>query len=177
MADQIASGETVDLDADGAKYNHGRFFEVCDSIKAWQEQATRRTDFDDPDACTLYDDLVGDTVVYNKAPCGRIRLWTRDQSPWNESCNFEIQGAGATGTKIACILLSQAIRRNGWDARIVNIIHDEIVVEVEEQHAEACALALKAAMEQAFAAFMPDVPVVAEFPEDAPNGVADCWLK
>lgn len=177
MADQILAGEATDLDPDGAKYNHGRFFEVCDSIKAWQDAATQRTDFDAPGANLLYDDLIGDTVVYNKAPCGRIRLWTRDQSPWNESCNFEIQGAGATGTKIACVLLARRIREQGWDARIVNIIHDEIVVEVEEAHAHACALALKECMEQAFAAFMPDVPVVAEFPEKAPTGVADCWQK
>jgi DNA polymerase I-like protein with 3'-5' exonuclease and polymerase domains len=91
--------------------------------------------------------------------------------------NCPIQSAGATGTKIACVLLSEHIRREGWDARIVNIIHDEIVVECEDAHAEACALALKSCMEQGCAAFMPDVPVVAEFPESAPNGVADCWTK
>jgi DNA polymerase-1 len=58
----------------------------------------------------------------------------------NKSLNYPIQGSGGDMTKLAVILTGMKYRQLGLDAFIINLIHDDIVVEssieVEEQAKE-----------------------------------------
>jgi len=177
MGDDIVAGRSVDLDLEEATAQRELFFEACPGIRPYQDDCIAQTSWTNPEQNQLYDDLVGDTVTYIKAPCGRIRLWTKDQNPYAEAPNFPIQGSSATGIKLAMILLQRRIDAAGWDANILLPVHDELITEAHATVADLVSEAQRECMEAAFASFCPDVPVTAEFPEKSDRGVCDRWLK
>ena len=61
--------------------------------------------------------------------------------------NAPIQGAAADIMKLAMIKVSEAIKANGLDARIVMQVHDELVIEAKEDIAEQVKLLVKEVME------------------------------
>lgn len=83
--------------------------------------------------------------------------------------NSPIQGANADMTKLALIYLRDALKH--WDARTVNTVHDEIVVEAREDQAEEVKNIVEREMVRAGEAILKVVPVVAE------AAVADYWSK
>ena len=83
--------------------------------------------------------------------------------------NAPIQGSSADITKRALSLLYKALKQ--VDAKIVNCIHDEIVVEVAEGRANECAAILDREMVTAAREFIRSVPVSVD------TVVADAWLK
>lgn len=83
--------------------------------------------------------------------------------------NSPIQGSNADMTKLALINLRTALK--DWDARTVNTVHDEIVVEVRTDQAEEVMHIVEHAMVSAGEAILKSVPVVA----DATS--ADYWSK
>jgi DNA polymerase-1 len=64
-------------------------------------------------------------------------------------CNHVIQGTSADITKLAVVLLRQAIADGGWDAKMLLFVHDEVVLEVREDQAEAVAELMRAKMVEA----------------------------
>lgn len=85
----------------------------------------------------------------------------------NSLYNFPVQGTAADGFKIALILLDQELA--GLDARIVHILHDEVIVEAKEGIAEGVAKKVKGCMEKAFKYLVGNVPFAVE-PE-----IRDSW--
>src|SRR5204863_6298809 len=83
--------------------------------------------------------------------------------------NSPIQGANADMTKLALINIRTALR--DWDARTVNTVHDEIVVEVRADQAEEVKHIVEREMVNAGQAILKTVPVVAD------ASVADYWSK
>ncbi len=83
--------------------------------------------------------------------------------------NTPIQGTSADILKRALRLLKNELR--GTTARIVNIIHDEIVVEVDAAKAEEIAATVERAMCAAGEEYLQTVPVKVE------TEIADEWLK
>ena len=83
--------------------------------------------------------------------------------------NAPIQGSSADITKRALALLYKALKQT--DAKIVNCIHDEIVVEVAEGRANECAAIVDREMVTAAREFIRSVPVSVD------TVVADAWLK
>jgi DNA polymerase I-like protein with 3'-5' exonuclease and polymerase domains len=81
--------------------------------------------------------------------------------------NYFVQGTAADGFKIALINLDEQIA--GKDARIVHILHDEVIVEARTDIADSVAVTVKDCMEKAFADILPEVPFVVE-PE-----IRDFW--
>jgi DNA polymerase I len=75
--------------------------------------------------------------------------------------NAPIQGTSADILKRALRLLNDDLR--GTSGRIVNIIHDEIVVEVDESEAEDIAQRVERAMRSAGEEYVQTVPVKVEF--------------
>jgi DNA polymerase-1 len=66
----------------------------------------------------------------------------------NSIVNFPVQGTGSDGFKYALWLLDG--RLNGLDARVVHILHDEIIVEANDEIAEQVKGIVKDCMEKAF---------------------------
>jgi DNA polymerase-1 len=83
--------------------------------------------------------------------------------------NTPIQGTSADILKRALRLLRDELR--GTNARIVNIIHDEIVVEADEREAEEIAQKLERVMCAAAQEYLSTVPVKVE------TEIADEWVK
>ncbi|WP_213699015.1 bifunctional 3'-5' exonuclease/DNA polymerase [Acetomicrobium sp.] len=96
---------------------------------------------------------------------GRRRLWSTVSS-LNERLNMPVQGTAADIMKIALARLPKALQ--GTEAKLVAIIHDEIILEVPEDKAEEAKRMLVTVMESAGDGFI-DIPLVAE------AAIADSW--
>ncbi len=77
-----------------------------------------------------------------------------------EAMNFPIQGASADIAKLALNYIREELEV--LDARLINCIHDEFVVECKEDVAEEVAERAKVAMKKAGAAILKKVPVEVE---------------
>jgi DNA polymerase-1 len=77
-----------------------------------------------------------------------------------------IQGSAADLFKVAVINCDDALIETGWDAHILMVVHDELVVEVPECHAEAGLTLVKHCLESIENPFkggpILDVPLVAD---------------
>jgi len=83
--------------------------------------------------------------------------------------NMPIQGTSADILKRALRLLHDDIR--GTSARLVNIVHDEIVVEADAGEAEEIATKVTSAMSKAGGEFVSKVPIKVD------AHIADAWIK
>jgi len=83
--------------------------------------------------------------------------------------NTPIQGSNADMTKLALIYIRDALK--DWDARTVNTVHDEIVVEARVDQAEEVMHIVEHEMVRAGNAILNNVPIVAE------ASLADYWSK
>jgi len=83
--------------------------------------------------------------------------------------NMEIQGTSADILKLALRRLHNSLR--GSSAILVNIVHDEIVVECDEDSYHQTSLALGKAMSEAGGEFITRVPV------NVDARVSDAWAK
>jgi DNA polymerase-1 len=83
--------------------------------------------------------------------------------------NTPIQGTSADILKRALRLLSDELRPTS--AKIVNIIHDEIVVETDADEAEEIAGKVERAMSDAGQEYLATVPVKVE------TEIAEEWIK
>jgi hypothetical protein len=154
---------------DEAKDLISKYFKAYPGVQRWLDKAGR--------------DAV--RTGYSITPLGRKRFYTlpdeslkrNNEDEWRKQIaaierqgkNSPIQGCNADMTKLALINLRAAL--NGWDARTVNTVHDEIVVEVREDQAEEVKHIVEHAMVSAGEAILKDVPIVAE------AAVADYWSK
>ncbi|MEW6130322.1 MAG: bifunctional 3'-5' exonuclease/DNA polymerase [Acidobacteriota bacterium] len=83
--------------------------------------------------------------------------------------NAPVQGSSADITKRALTLIYEALKP--FDAKIVNCIHDEIVIEAAENQAQEGAKVLEQTMVQAAREYIRSVPVTVDI------AIADAWLK
>ncbi|MEW6735247.1 MAG: DNA polymerase [Acidobacteriota bacterium] len=83
--------------------------------------------------------------------------------------NTPIQGTSSEITKRAMVLLSE--RLAGISARLINSIHDELIVEVDDDEAEKIAWQVDSLMVAAGNELIPNVPIVVD------PKVAQSWVK
>jgi DNA polymerase-1 len=107
----------------------------------------------------------GRLVKFNFDPADRQQVSMTQRN----GKNAPIQGTSADILKRALRLLNDDLR--GTSGRIVNIIHDEIVVEVDEGEAEDVAHRVERAMRAAGEEYVQSVPVKVEF------HIATEWAK
>lgn len=104
-------------------------------------QAFRRGFFATFPRLGMWHKSIGDAVAkaseenpyYSSTILGRKREFTKPQ--YNAAINSPVQGTAADIAKYALLFLYRALR-NVKDACIVNVVHDEIIVECREQDAE-----------------------------------------
>jgi DNA polymerase-1 len=121
----------------------------------------------------------GDVAVQerqNRTRSGRLIAFTFDANDRSQIAatqrlgkNSPIQGSNADILKRALALLYDALKP--LDAKIVNCVHDEIVVEVAETQAEECAHIMEQQMLAAGREFIHSVPVEVDVK------IGDAWLK
>jgi len=83
--------------------------------------------------------------------------------------NTPIQGTSADITKYALVFIHKKIKELGIDAAIIHTVHDEIVVEVRQDQAEAWKEFQQAEMMRAGQVLLKRVPVTAE------AAISDVW--
>lgn len=83
--------------------------------------------------------------------------------------NAPIQGSSADIIKQALAGLYGPLKP--LNARVINCVHDEIVVEVEEANADACVAVVEREMIEAAREFIKSVPVTVDI------AVGDAWMK
>tara|TARA_Y100000592_G_scaffold61278_1_gene95757 strand:- start:7953 stop:9743 length:1791 start_codon:yes stop_codon:yes gene_type:complete len=88
----------------------------------------------------------------------------------NISKNLPFQGAGASTTKLALCRIKKAIDSNNYDAKIVNVIHDEVLVECHKDQADDIAKMVETEMTKAFNYFAPSIPM------DVEAEIGDYWI-
>jgi DNA polymerase I len=145
----------IDKTVEEARDLISAYFKAFSGVQKWLEKAGR------------------DSVKngYVATPLGRKRYFDVPQSSdpdhrkkmseiERQGKNAPIQGANADMTKIALVFLREKLR--GYDARVVNTVHDEIVVEVCEEQAEEVCKLVEAQMIRAAQEILKEVPVVAD---------------
>ena len=101
---------------------------------------------------------------------GRIRdLGGMDWDDWrkrghalNIGKNHPIQGASASITKLALVKVQDYIDANNKDAKIIAVVHDEILVECHVDIVDEMAKVVEDSMVEAFNHYCPDVPMSVE---------------
>jgi DNA polymerase-1 len=97
---------------------------------------------------------------------GRVRKFGNDPvaddrgAMRREAMNFPIQGAASDIAKLALVYVREGLE--GLDARLINSIHDEFVVECAEERAEEVSEKTQAAMVRAGEDILEKVPVEVE---------------
>jgi|TARA_B100002003_G_scaffold251677_1_gene296645 DNA polymerase-1 len=126
-----------ELEATGAINS---FFKAYPSVKKWQMNITRSVEL----------------TKQVETPGGRVRNFAEEgkDSFYTESLNTPIQGGAAEVLLIALARLDYYL--TGLDAKLVNIIHDEIILEVTELDAGKTTIALEKAMVEGFLALFPN---------------------
>jgi len=130
--------------------------------------------------CDAQGERAAKGVPYATTPLGRVRLvdqnYSRYRNVWESSrsqmLNNPIQGVCADGYKIAAALLWE--RREEFDGNplLVNMIHDEFVLEVDASAAETDSKLLEEIMTQGMrSAIGEDAPVRADV------NIVDRWEK
>lgn len=129
----------VEMTEDEAEKHRNAFFRTYRGLRQWQRDTGDRTK------------ILG--VV--RTQCGRIRDFSRETKGYryNAALNLPIQGAAAEITLHALIRISPFLCE---ECRLVNVIHDEILLEVVESRVEELSSKVKEAMEQAFIDVFPE---------------------
>ena len=127
-----------------------RFFEAYSGFAQWYEGVAKRR------------------ANETRTLSGRRRQWKTVPSLM-QRLNTPIQGTAGDIAKLALARLPGELQ--GADARIVSMVHDEIIVECPEARAQDVAQILQNTMEAAGRELLSDVPVVAEVQ------IADSWAE
>ncbi|MEZ5428945.1 MAG: DNA polymerase [Pyrinomonadaceae bacterium] len=137
-----------------------RYFSTYRGLDAWLRDAARKT-------------VVDRTARTASGRLMRFRFDENDRravsGAQRNGKNMPIQGTSADILKRSLRLLHDAIA--GTSARLVNIVHDEIIVEVDEAEADETARKLERAMCDAGEEFIKKVPVKVDVK------VSDEWSK
>ena len=142
----------VEMSLDEAKTFRNRFFEVYSGIRAWHRKSEQELKYTNK----------------QRTLCGRRFVWKGTPS-FTVFINRQVQGTAADIAKIALGELPSALQKS--EAKIIAMIHDEIIIEVPEANADEAARILQQTMEAAGREILKQVPIVAE------ARIADSWAE
>jgi DNA polymerase-1 len=100
---------------------------------------------------------------------GRVSYYLHSDEGYNARLSFPVQGTAADGMKAAIVLLQPKLKPLG--ARFVLTVHDELVVEAPEEHAEGVLDLMREVMIAGMKKYVPTVPIEVDL------RVASSWAK
>lgn len=135
----------IDMDIKEAKSIVEGFRTAYPQLYAWQQQeGSRKT----PAVMTAL---------------GRRRMLSGFNDKYTTRINTQVQGTAGDIAKIAISILWKRMCTSPTDqAKLIAMVHDEIVLEVREEHIDKWSTLLKGSMERAGALVCEKVPIVAE---------------
>lgn len=142
---QAAAQYSIDMDLGEAESIVNGFRNAYPTLYKWQTTEGNRTT---------------DSVFTRY---GRRRILVGFNDKYTTRINTQVQGTAGDIAKIALAMIWRELKssRNG-EALLIAMVHDEIVLEVEEECADKWAAQLKRCMEEAGAVVCQRVPIVAE---------------
>jgi len=147
LADYARNAYNLAITLAEAREFRQRFFEVYQGIAAWHDQAREQ----------LRSQRSGPWQVRTLGD--RLRRWTNPPK-LTEWLNTPVQGTAADITKQALARLPSALQDH--DAKLIGVVHDEILLEVAIAETQPVAKILKRVMEEAGQDFLTQVPVRAD---------------
>jgi DNA polymerase I-like protein with 3'-5' exonuclease and polymerase domains len=145
----LKTGYGIDISNAESEQFRNRFLESYPGIRRWHEEQVSR----------------------HKISSRGGRSWSDlpkpRQSGWRHRLNYPVQATGAEGLKEALALLVDSLH-DDW--KLVNVIHDEVVLEVPEAEADRAAEFVQACMVDGMKCLLESVPV------DVTITVANAWL-
>ena len=130
---------SINISLKDAEEFHRRFFEVYSAFKNWHDRV--KQELSKKHSLTVYT-LLGRKMVVHR---------------FTEAVNFPIQGTGSDMLKMAVVFFGKL--KKDTDANIVNLVHDEIVVETIESDAQKVKEILSESMLRAGKIILKKVPV------------------
>ncbi|WP_170229754.1 DNA polymerase [Polyangium fumosum] len=91
---------------------------------------------------------------------GRVSYYFDPDEDYNARLAFPIQGTAADGMKHAMVLLAPPLERLG--AQMILAVHDELLVEAPEEHAEEVKVLMRDCMIAGMQRYVPSVPILVE---------------
>ena len=143
---------SVEMTLEEAETLRNRYFEAYSGIRAWHRKSGWELKH----------------TSERRTLCGRRCVW-RGTPSFTVFVNTPVQGTAAGIAKMALGQLPSALKGTG--AKIIAMIHDEIILEVPEANAVEAARILQQTMEAAGREVLKKVPVVAE------ARIADNWAE
>ena len=159
-----ALGVQLGVSTDEAKKLIEQYFRAYASIGKWLDKAGK-----DAVRKGYSITLLGRKRYYPPVDQDDAEYSKKRASIERQGKNSPIQGANADMTKLALIALHEALR--DYDARVVNTVHDEIVVEARADQAEVVCKIVEREMVKAGEGMIKLVPIVAD------AKIADYWSK
>ncbi|GAB6065783.1 bifunctional 3'-5' exonuclease/DNA polymerase [Aquifex pyrophilus] len=153
LAEYARTGYGVEISEEEAETFRNRFFKNFKAFKLWHEKVKK--------------ELKEKGVFRGRTLLGRRFTATT----FNDAVNYPIQGTGADLLKLAVLLFDAEAKKKKLDAKLVNLVHDEIVVECRKEVANQVKEVLEKAMKQAGKIILKKVPVEVE------SVINERWIK
>lgn len=138
----------VEMSLVEAEKFRNRFFTYYDGIKKWHKINSIKLK-----------GIMANQYFETRTLANRRRVWLGEPS-FTEVINTPVQGTGADILKIALGMLPKELR--GTSAKILATVHDEILIEADDEEAEKIKEILQNIMELAGRELLKKVPIVAE---------------
>ncbi len=129
----------IDISMREAQKFHERFFEVYSGFKKWHDSV--KEELSKKHSLVVYS-LLGRRMVVHR---------------FTEAVNFPIQATGSDLLKMAVVFFGKL--KKDLDAQIVNLVHDEIIVESSEENSQKAKEILSQSMLKAGKILLKKVPV------------------
>ncbi len=153
LAEYAYSSYGVDLSLEEAEKIRKKFFEHFRGFKDWHEKVKKELrEKGKSEGHTL----LGRKYVAYTFP---------------DAVNYPIQGTGADLLKLSVLIFDVELRRENIQANVINLVHDEVVVECSMEEGQRAADLLERAMKRAGGIILKRVPVEVE------SAVKDRWEK
>ena len=153
LAEYAKVGYGVEISLEEAEVFRQRFFKNFKAFKRWHDSVKK--------------ELKEKKEVRGETLLGRPYTATT----FTDAVNYPIQGTGADLLKLAVLLFDAEITKRKIPAKVVNLVHDEIVVETPEAYSEETKEVLEKAMKTAGKIVLKRVPVEVE------ATVNERWIK
>jgi DNA polymerase I-like protein with 3'-5' exonuclease and polymerase domains len=155
-----AAGMGIQMDLDEAAEIRTKFHAAYKGISRWQRENARLADAAKSNAAIR--------IRYS----GLRRFLPGDHNSLTVRSNTPIQGAGAAVLKRTLGKLWPLLKADGEEVvKLAGVVHDEVILLVREEHAEAWSFQLAAVMQDAEAEWLGPVPPLAE------AKVGDSWVE
>lgn len=144
LASYAKASYGINMSVDEAEVIREKFFRHFSKFKEWHEDIKRK--------------LREEKEVKGETLLGRYYV----AHTFTDATNYPIQGTGADILKLAVLLFNINLEKEEIKAKVVNLVHDEIVVECKEDYSEKVKDLLEKAMREAGRYALKLVPIEVE---------------